>query len=98
MNPKPDKTPEIEPHLSVPYIAEKLDLGEDLVRRLFAEEPGVLHIGYPTRLVGRKYRRRYVTLRIPLSVFLRVRDRLLSAHPVRSDGSTNARRSRPAAS
>jgi hypothetical protein len=66
----------VEQCLTVADIAGKLKLSEDATRRLFVGEPGVLRIGKPTRLVGRKYRRRYFVLRIPLSVFLRVQDRL----------------------
>jgi hypothetical protein len=73
MNP-PDAV--IEQYLSVADISPKLRLSDDKVRRLFIGEPGVLKIGEPTRRVGRTYRRRYFTLRIPVSVFERVQDRL----------------------
>jgi hypothetical protein len=66
----------MEPSLTVREIATRLNTSTDTVRRIFAEEPGVLKIGQPRRKVGREYRRRYFVLRIPLSVFLRVRDRL----------------------
>jgi hypothetical protein len=72
MNP-PDA---VEECLTVAYIAGKLKLSDDTTRRIFEDEPGVLRIGQPTRLVGRKYRRRYFVLRVPMSVFLRVQDRL----------------------
>jgi hypothetical protein len=62
--------------LTVAEIAAKLKLSEDKARRLFFDEPGVLRIGQPTRLVGRKYRRHYFVLRVPVSVFERVQDRL----------------------
>ena len=76
MNTQPDGEL-LEQCLTVADIASKLKLSEDAVRRLFSAEPGVLCIGHPTRLVGRKYRRRYMTLRIPISVFERVLDRLV---------------------
>jgi hypothetical protein len=63
--------------LTVGDIAERWKLSKDSIRRIFAQEDGVIKIGQPTRLVGRKYQRHYSTLRIPLSVFLRVQDRLM---------------------
>jgi hypothetical protein len=71
----------IEQCLTVADIGGKLRLSDDTVRRLFAHEEGVLRVGHPTLLKGRKYRRRYYSLRIPLSVFLRVRDRLQRPQP-----------------
>ena len=68
--------PPEEDVLTVAEIAVLLRLSKDTTRRIFLDEPGVLKIGQPTRLVGRKYRRRYFVLRIPTSVFERVRDRL----------------------
>jgi hypothetical protein len=62
-----------EPHHTVRDISETLKLSEDVVRELFENEPGVLRIG-EARSTGRK--RRYVTLRIPRSVFERVYRRL----------------------
>jgi hypothetical protein len=58
-----------ERHFSVAEIATAWDLSEDVVRRLFSNEPGVLVIG--RRLKSTK--RRYTTLRIPQSVLDRVR-------------------------
>jgi AraC-like DNA-binding protein len=81
---KPPDAALIEEYLTVADIAQKLKLSEDSVRRLFADEEGVLRIGNGTRLVGRKYRRHYFTLRIPMSVFLRVQDRLSSGAPARA--------------
>jgi hypothetical protein len=66
----------IERAYTVKYIAEQLTLSTDTVRRLFECENGVLRIGNPSRRVGRKLKRAYFTLRIPLSVYLRVQDRL----------------------
>ena len=67
---------DIEQCLSPEQIAGKLGMSTDKVRRLFVDEDGVLHIGHPTLQKGRGYKRRYFTLRIPISVFLRVQDRL----------------------
>jgi hypothetical protein len=60
-----------ERHWSVAEIAAAWNLSEDSVRRLFANEPGVLVIG--RRIRGSK--RRYTTLRIPQSVVERVHSR-----------------------
>jgi hypothetical protein len=49
------------------------NLSEDTVRRLFAREPGVLHLGREVK--GGAYRRSYTTLRIPQSVLERVHKR-----------------------
>jgi hypothetical protein len=57
----------IETYLTVADVAEKLQVNEETVRRLFQREPGVLVICFP-----RKGRRVYRTLRIPQSVFQRV--------------------------
>jgi hypothetical protein len=67
---------EIEKMLSVGYIAKQWDTSTDTVRRAFEFEEGVLRIGNPSRRVGRKLKRAYYTLRIPLSVYWRVVDRL----------------------
>jgi len=48
-------------------VAERLNVDDRTVRRLFLNEPGVLVICFP-----RKGRRLYRTLRIPLDVFERV--------------------------
>jgi hypothetical protein len=70
----------LERHYTVGEIAQHLHVHEDTVRKLFSEEPGVLKIGEPTRLLrgrGQKYKRRYFVLRIPQSVLVRVRERLM---------------------
>lgn len=61
-----------EQHFSVKQIAQAWGLGVDVVRRLFANEPGVIKIAHPEIL----HKRGYVTLRIPKSVALRVHHRL----------------------
>ena len=72
MNPDVD----IEQALTVAEISQKWRFSEDKVRRIFDQEDGVLRFGHPSLRVGRKYRRRYYSLRVPLSVFRRVEDRL----------------------
>ena len=67
---------EIEPMLTVADISGAWQKSHDTVTRIFVDEPGVLRFGHGTLAEGRKYRRRYFTLRIPLSVFLRVQERL----------------------
>jgi hypothetical protein len=68
----------LERHFKISEIAELWNVSEDVVRRMFADEPGVLKFGLPTRLVGRgKYKRRYSYLRIPESVLQRVQERLM---------------------
>lgn len=57
----------IERYLTVADVAEKLQVNQETVRRLFQSEPGVLVICFP-----RKGRRVYRTLRIPETVFRRV--------------------------
>jgi hypothetical protein len=53
-----------ERHWSVAEIATAWNLSEDVIRRLFSKEPGVLVIGRRTKSTKRRYR----TLRIPQSV------------------------------
>ena len=57
--------------LTVADVAERLNIDADTVRRLFADEPGVIIITFP-----RRGRRQYRTLRIPEAVFRRVVMRL----------------------
>jgi hypothetical protein len=63
-----------ERHYAVAEIAALWNLSADKVRDIFEREPGVLVIGEQNP----KYKRRYVTLRIPLSVVERVYLRLSS--------------------
>ena len=77
----------LEKHYTIDEIAAQWHLGYNTVKRMFADEPGVLKIGEPTRLMGgRKYKRRYLTMRIPESVLLRVQDRLVHKRPARAGG------------
>ena len=69
-----------EPHLKISEIAEQWNVSYDTARRLFMDEPGVLKIGEPSRLLkgrNKKYKRGYAMLRVPRAVFLRVQDRLM---------------------
>ena len=68
--------PQVDAPLTVQDAGDRLGYSSDTARRIFADEPGVIKVGLPSRKVGRKYRRRYFTLRIPVSVFERVQDRL----------------------
>jgi hypothetical protein len=60
-------------HFSPLEIAELWGLSVDTVRRLFANEPGVLQISNP-----RRGRRNYATMRIPEMVAARVHRKLSS--------------------
>ena len=60
-----------ENFLTLAEVAERLKVNEHTVRRLFANEPGVVVICFP-----KKGKRVYRTLRIPETVFLRVVMRL----------------------
>ncbi len=57
-----------EPHYTIDQVAEMWNLSRDSVRRLFLSAEGVLKITRP----GNRYKRTYVTLRIPESVLNRV--------------------------
>ncbi len=58
--------------LTVRDVANRLKVNEETVRRLFADEPGVVVICFPKR--GRRV---YRTLRIPDAVFRRVLSRFV---------------------
>ncbi len=66
----------LERHFSVQEIAEAWGLSSQTVREIFRAEPGVLHIGKPTRRSGRAYTRRYELLRVSQSALDRVEHRL----------------------
>lgn len=59
---------EIEEMLSPQQLAEKWNLGTSTIRRMFMDEPGVMVYGDQSK----KKKRQYLTIRIPLSVALRV--------------------------
>jgi hypothetical protein len=64
-------------HYTADQVAKMWNLSTDTVRRLFQGEDGVLKIVRP----GSRYKRTYVTLRIPESVLNRVYRRI--AGPLR---------------
>ena len=57
---------------TVAEVAEMLGLSKDTVRRLFADEPGVIDLG---RHEPSRGRRRYRVLRIPSAVVARFLER-----------------------
>jgi hypothetical protein len=59
-------------HFTPAELAEAWNLSVETIRAIFRDEPGVLKIGKPA---GR-YRRTYITLRIPEEVAKRVHRRL----------------------
>ena len=65
-------SPAFERHFTVRELAALWNLSEDTVRRCFQREPGVIEV-VGCRKVSK---RRYITLRIPESVALRVYRRL----------------------
>jgi len=69
----PDKA--MERHYSVEQIGELWGLSTRTVRKMFDNEPGIIVFGN----VGSLKKRRYLTLRIPESVMLRVHRRLRKA-------------------
>jgi hypothetical protein len=61
----------LERHYSIQQVAEMWQLSETAVRDIFRDEPGVFRVARPK---GR-YKRAYVTLRIPQSVLQRAHRR-----------------------
>ena len=61
-----------EKHYEPSELADMWGVSAETIRSIFREEPGVLKIGKS----GAKYKRGYVTLRIPESVAERVHTRL----------------------
>ncbi len=61
-----------EKHFKPEELADLWGVSTETIRSIFREEPGVLKIGK----TGSKYRRGYVTLRIPMEVAERVHQRL----------------------
>jgi hypothetical protein len=69
----PDRSPLMaERHFKPEELAELWGVSTETIRSIFREEPGVLKIGK----TGTKYRRGYLTLRIPEEVADRVHRRL----------------------
>jgi hypothetical protein len=69
----PDKAK--EKHYSLEQIGELWGLSTRTVRKLFEHEPGIIVFGN----MGSLKKRRYLTLRIPESVMIRVHRRLRRA-------------------
>lgn len=69
----PDKA--MEKHYSLEQIGELWALSTRTVRKMFENEPGIIVFGN----MGSLKKRRYLTLRIPESVLLRVHRRLRKA-------------------
>lgn len=69
-----------EQHYEPKELATLWGLSAEKVRRMFAEESGVMRIGEPSRRVGRKLKRSYYSMRIPHSVAERVHERLSRHH------------------
>jgi hypothetical protein len=67
--------PALEHHYSIPQIAKMWCLSVDCVRAIFRDVPGVLKITRPET----RFKRGYVTLRVPESVLLRVHATLRKA-------------------
>jgi hypothetical protein len=61
-----------ERHYTVDQVAEMWSLSRESVRKMFLAEPDVPKIARP----GNRYKRSYVTLRIPESVLNRVYRRM----------------------
>lgn len=64
--------PALERHYSVGEVGQLWGLSVRTVRKMFADEPGVVKLGHEET----RFQRSYVTLRIPESVLLRVHRRL----------------------
>ena len=65
-----------EQHYSPQALAALWGLSDETIRRLVADEPGVLRIGSGSRRAGRRLVRGYTTYRIPASVAERLHARL----------------------
>jgi hypothetical protein len=63
-----------EQHYTPQQLAAAYGLSDTMVRRMFAEEGGVLRVGQGSRRVGKKLTRRMYTLRIPETVAQRAYD------------------------
>ena len=64
-----------EKHYSVSELACSWQLSENTIRRMFENEPGVLRWG----TTEGRFKRRYITMRIPETVVLRVHRQLRAA-------------------
>ena len=70
-----DRNPALEQHYSVYEVSQMWGLSEKTIRRIFSDEPGVVKWGQDES----RFKRAYVTLRIPQSVVERVHRRLRQA-------------------
>jgi hypothetical protein len=70
-----DRNPALERHYSVYEVSQLWGLSEKTIRRIFSDEPGVVKWGQDES----RFKRAYVTLRIPQSVVERVHRRLRQA-------------------
>ena len=66
---------EIERHYAPLELAKLWGFSVDKIRELFENEPDVLRVGH----LERRYKRRYISLRIPESVVVAVHRRLQKA-------------------
>jgi hypothetical protein len=55
-------TPALERHYTVPQVSKIWGMAGTTVRRMFEDEEGVMRVGCPSRRVGRKLKRTYLTL------------------------------------
>ena len=65
----------LEKHYSISELVQLWGLSEKTIRRMFMDEPGVVKWGHEER----RFKRAYMTLRIPESVVQRVHRRLRQA-------------------
>jgi AraC-like DNA-binding protein len=65
----------LEKHYSPEDVSSMWGISPRTVRRLFANEPGIIELGQPDSIK----KRRYLTIRIPESVLMRVHRRLKKA-------------------
>ena len=64
-----------EPHYEPKDLSTLWKVSPQMIRKIFINEPDVLLIGEPSRRVGKKLKRSYLTMRIPYSVAERVHQR-----------------------
>jgi hypothetical protein len=79
-----------ERHYTVDQVAEMWNLSRESVRKMFLSEPDVPKISRP----GNRYKRSYVTLRIPESLLNRVYRRMCEMR-VAMEGHLESRCRRP---
>jgi hypothetical protein len=61
-----------EPKLTAQEVGRRYGLHPSKIRRIFVDEPGVIRIGHPAT----RHKKQYFSLRIPLSVVVRVFERM----------------------